>query len=410
MSVSGKHVVVTGKIAGESRRTAEAKLQDAGATVQSSVSSTTEVLVTGDAVGKTKLEAAQARGITILPWAAVELNGSGPKPPPATNGSGARKRPVTAEHAEVRTIAPMLAKAAEHVPGDAGWLFEIKWDGYRCVATVADGKVAMQSRSGKTDFAIHLHEIAAELGQLPDCVLDGELVVLDDDGNSSFEAMGTGTTRFIVFDILATEGFDVRGAQLLERRAMLEGLLGATSIGSASLIAVAPAWDDGEKLLAFASEQGIEGIVAKRKSSRYVEGGRSGAWLKIKLRCEQEFVVAGYTPGEGARSGMIGALLLAVYEGDELDLVFVGKCGTGRVTDAQWRELQGQLKPGLPGEAIRIPDGSLSGPELKSVTWVEPDTVVQVAFQRWTKDGRLWHPSYLGVREDKAAGDVVREP
>jgi bifunctional non-homologous end joining protein LigD len=409
MNVSGKNVVVTGTIAHESRRTAEAKLQDAGANVQKAVSGTTDLLLIGGAVGQKKLGDAERLGVTVLTWEQAMGNGSSP---PMT---AAQRRSVPEyDRFCPRLIAPQLAKKAESVPArGANWLFEIKWDGYRCVATIEGGKVAMQSRSGKSDYAADYPEIAAQLASFPDCILDGEIAVLDDAGNSSIESMGTGTHRFIVFDVLESEvrlgdgPEDLRGWMLDSRRQVLEELLGGSSIGSASLVAMSPGWEDGEKLLAFAGEQKIEGIVAKRLDSRYVEGSRTDAWLKIKLRTEQEFIVVGTTPGEGERQGKIGAMLLAVWE--DGSLVYVGKCGTGR-NERGWDELEEQLVPsdGTMPEVLGV-EGRMSRTELDSVTWVEPTTVVQIAFQRWTKDGALWHPSWIAFRDDKDAREVVRE-
>jgi len=156
-------------------------------------------------------------------------------------------------------------------------------------------------------------------------------------------------------------------------------------------------------------ERGLEGLVAKRGTSRYMEGTRTSAWLKVKVRCEQEFVVIGCTPGEGELAGHVGAFLLAVNE-DGLggrQLVYCGKVGTGGTVD-EWDAIAAALTP-ADGPRALIDLRVLSVKERREVVWVEPTRVVQVAFQKWTPDGRLWHPSLLRVRDDKTADQVVRE-
>jgi bifunctional non-homologous end joining protein LigD len=279
-------------------------------------------------------------------------------------------------------------------------LFEVKWDGYRGIATVKGGEVALQSRSGKSDLTEQFPEIVAELSVLPDCVIDGELAVLDDEGNSSFESMDAKAgASYVVFDVLEVAGHDVRGRPLDERRKLLEELLKA----SGDRICVSPAFDDGEALLAWAAAQKVEGIVAKRRTSTYREGSRTEAWLKIKLRCEQEFAVVGWKPGEGAMAGAAGSLLLAVFDGAEF--AYVGRVGTGCSYDL-WQSF---TKLPQRGSSVPIDLGDAPAAELRDVVWVEPELVVQVRFQRWTVDGRLWHPSVVGVRTDKLATDCRRE-
>ena len=389
--IAGKRVVVTGKIAGESRQTAEAKLRDAGAIVQSTVTGETDVLVTGAKVGAVKIGKATASGVAIVPWERAFA----PAPGATANGGA---RPLVPK-AAARTVAPMLAKAGE-LPSGEGWLFEVKWDGYRGIATVKGGEVALQSRSGKSDLTEQFPEIVAELSVLPDCVIDGELAVLDDEGNSSFESMDAKAgASYVVFDVLEVAGHDVRGRPLDERRKLLEELLKA----SGDRICVSPAFDDGEALLAWAAAQKVEGIVAKRRTSTYREGSRTEAWLKIKLRCEQEFAVVGWKPGEGAMAGAAGSLLLAVFDGAEF--AYVGRVGTGCSYDL-WQSFTELPQRGSP---VPIDLGDAPAAELRDVVWVEPELVVQVRFQRWTVDGRLWHPSVVGVRTDKSPTECRRE-
>lgn len=207
----------------------------------------------------------------------------------------------------------------------------------------------------------------------------------------------------IVFDVLAAEGVNVRGEPLSARKLLVTELLRAAD---SVYVAESPSFEDGELLLRCAEEQGFEGIVAKRTGSTYQEGRRGPDWLKFKVRNEQEFVVVGYTPGEGSLEGMFGALVLGVHD-ESGKLVYAGKVGTG--FDLPERRRLGKLL-GMRTTAAPVALGDSQAKSLKDVLWVMPKLVVQVAFQRWTPDGVLWHPSYKGERIDKEPGDVVREP
>jgi bifunctional non-homologous end joining protein LigD len=333
--LKGKRVVVTGKVAGESRSTAQAKLQDAGAIVQSAVNSDTDLLITGERVGAKKIAAAQQLGVMVVTWDEAFT----PSPNGRTVSTVTAAREYVKRHGidelplAVRTVAPMLAKAGE-LPIGPEWLYEVKWDGIRGIATVRDGRVAIQSRSAKSALARDFPQIAVELGRLPDCTLDGELVVLDSDGNSSLASLG-GRRReasYVVFDALELRGRDLRGLTLSKRRAKLADFLIGQRL---QRVAISPAFDDGEDLLTWAAEQEVEGIVAKRRSSTYREGSRTDAWTKVKLRGRQEFAVVGWKPGDGARSGQAGSLLLAVHDGQRF--VYAGRVGTG-MTEI-WRDV-----------------------------------------------------------------------
>jgi bifunctional non-homologous end joining protein LigD len=299
----------------------------------------------------------------------------------------------------------MLAKKADEVPTGEGWLFEVKWDGVRCVATVKDGRVSMQSRSAKSEYMERWPGVAEALSKLPDCVLDGELVVFDDNGDSSFESIGgEGRQAYVVFDVLEyvnpIHGYqDVRDRTLEQRRGLLEWM--GIEDGP---IAISPAFTDGEELLAVAAGKKLEGIVAKRASSPYREGTRTDAWLKLKLRCSQEFVVIGWKPGQGEMAGAAGSLLLAVN--DQGVLSYCGRVGAGP-TYVEAKAFM-DLAP-IERAKLRLDLHNAPAPELRDVVWVKPELVVQVRFQRWTEDGRLWHPTIAGVRTDKQAGEVVRE-
>lgn len=380
-AVSDRRVVVTGKVPNETRQTAEQKLREAGAIVQSAVNKDTDVLVIGAAVGAKKMNAARELGVTIIPWEeAFEESASGISAP-------APRAPMPV----VKQWAPMLCKAATELPTGAGWLFEIKWDGLRGIATIQDGNVTLQSRTGKSDLTSRFPWIVEELSGFPNCVLDGEIVGME------------GTDRFIVFDILEAVNLNVTSDPLVARRDMFERIIPA----DASLITASPSWPDGEEVLDHVILAGLEGVVAKKRNSPYVEGARNDTWLKIKVRREQEFVVLGFTPGEGAREWAFGSLILGYYDGDQL--IYAGKVGTGFDDDCL-RMLKAKMDP-LVGDVENLAEGVLLPRDLdKGSTFLAgPGIVVQVAFQRFTDDGRLWHPSYLRLREDKEPQDVVRE-
>jgi len=389
----GKKVVVTGIIAGHSRGTAEAALHDAGASVQAKVGPTTDLLICGGKVGASKLGKAKELGVQIISWE----DAFSPSPIEAVGLSiqeAAEAQEYVEEHGEpVRTVAPMLAKAGE-LPTDDGWQYEVKWDGYRGIATVRAGRCVIHSRSAKTLYTDQFPAIVRELETLPDCVIDGELVVLDDAGMSSMENMGKGEASFVVFDMLEVQGTDIRRLALRDRRGMLEMLLDAVPTEH---ICISPSFEDGAALLAWGEEQKIEGIVAKRLSSHYKEGSRGGDWIKVKLRCEQEFAVFGWIPGEGAMAGAAGSLLLGVYA-DGIP-TYVGRVGTG-LDYAQWQSFT-ERPAGI--SLLTVPK-----PVERQTEWVKP-FVVQVRFQRWTEDGMLWHPSLIAVRNDKDPTECQRE-
>ncbi len=404
IDVRGLNVVVTGTIAGASRRTAQAKLQDAGANVQSAVVATTDLLVTGAKVGASKVTKARSLGVRVVSWEEV-WNRTDPATPVQAVGKPTASPKVPT--ARARQIAPQLAKGADLPVGD-GWLYEVKWDGVRGVVRVRDGQVTMQSRSGKTDYVEQFPHLTADLGRLPDCVIDGEIVVLDAAGASCFQSLGSGVATYVVFDQLEDGVTDLRSWTLEDRRAVLEARV---AVLDSRFVVVSPAFDDGEALLATAQEQGLEGIVAKRRRCRYQEGARTSDWVKVKVRNEQEFVIVGWLPGEGALLGSVGSFLLGVVGVSAAAMspafVYCGKVGTGGDRDV-WDAIRDRLTP-VADRMVMIELRELSLAERQAVTWVVPEVVVQVAFQRWTNDGRLWHPSFKGERTDKAACDVVRE-
>ena len=307
-----------------------------------------------------------------------------------------------------RRYAPMLATLTEEVPREAGWAFEVKWDGYRAIATVAGSEATLTSRNGNdlTGRFSHVAKEIAKAVKTPDCVLDGEVCALDESGRSSFSAMQQGKAGtplvYYVFDLLELEGGPLVELPLIERHKRLEELLDKRN----RTVRLSETFDDGTALLQAAKEQHLEGIIAKRLDSRYVQGKRTRDWLKVKTHGEQEFVIAGFTKGTGRRASSFGSLVLGYYQGDEL--VYAGNVGTGfnsREIDKLLDKLRPLKRPTPPfREAPKMPKVRKS-----DVIWVEPKLVCQVEFTEWTHDGRLRAPSYKGLREDKAAEEVRRE-
>jgi bifunctional non-homologous end joining protein LigD len=283
-------------------------------------------------------------------------------------------------------LLPMLATPGPLPRGD-DWVFEVKWDGFRALVTVENGRTTIRSRRGR-DATRDYPEVHLDI---PDAVVDGELVALVD-GRPSFNALQLHSVAvsFIPFDVLHVGGRLVTDLPWHERRALLEELLPG----------VPPVFEDGPLLLASTQAQGLEGVVAKRRSGRYHPGRRTETWVKVKNVRRQSAVVGGWKPGSGGRTGAIGSLLLGVP--GPAGLEYVGHVGTG-FSAATLARLQALLAP-----LVRESSPFTTVPE-KGSRWVEPKLVVDVEFQDWTPDGRLRHPSYKGLRDDLGPEDVVRE-
>ncbi len=334
-------------------------------------------------------------------WALVPAHLSGEE----KNWLILRKREDGAAAGPLRTYRPMLATLTEELPRGEGWEFEPKWDGYRALGYVRGGEATLVSRNGN-DLTQRFASVAKELPKAlrtPDAVVDGEVVALDVHGKSSFSAMQQGSTHlaYEVFDVLEEDGESLVDLPLTERRARLEKLLARNPV-----VQLSGSFTDGDALFEAAEEQGLEGVMAKRTSSRYGEGKRSRDWLKIKTHGRQEFVICGYTKGQGRRSGGFGALVLGVHRGGNWE--WVGNVGTGfREHDIE--ELLAKLEP-LRRETSPFPVVPKM-PKVKKgdVVWVEPKLVAEVEFAQWTHDGHLRAPSFQGLRDDKPAVDVRRE-
>lgn len=293
-------------------------------------------------------------------------------------------------------VTPMQAVLTAERPAGPQWVFERKLDGIRCLAVKDGGRTRLYSRN-----ELSLNDRYAPLAAALDAdpadrfVLDGEAVAFVG-GRDRFGG-GAGDERFLyVFDVLFADGCDVRSLPLEERRAVLDGVLRWRD----PLRRTEQMTGDGAALLADACHDGWEGLIAKRLGTPYVST-RSRDWLKLKCTRAQELVVGGFTAPRGSRVDL-GALLVGHFEGGRLR--YAGKVGTG-FTRATLRELSERLAPLVRETPPFEPERGIP----RAATWVEPRLVAQIAFMEWTPDGRLRHPSFLGLRLDKPARAVVRE-
>lgn len=402
VSVAQKTVCVTGTVPGMSREQANAKLREAGAHTVGTVTKNTHLLVIGAGVGPRKMEKAEALGVAVVPWEDVQFDGGGDEAPVS------RAAPPPKILA-AKQVAPMLCAKAELADTRTGdWAYEIKWDGIRAVATIQNGAVAIQSRSAKTDLTARFPDVASVLRGYPDCVLDGEMVVLtEEEIGGSFGQIAlhsrSGSATFVVFDVIECQGQDLRQMRFSQRRELLETIVSEDT----NRIAKSPIWQDGDALMQHVVKHGIEGIVAKPLESTYREGAR-GPWAKIKVRLSQEFVVVGYTPATGQFVGGVGALMLAAHD-DDGQLVMCGAAGTG-LTKAQRfgfvEEFHALENPDTEQE-VAMTAAERRQLVRENAVWMHPTLVAQVEFQRWTDDGRLWHPAFLGFRDDKEPSQVL---
>ena len=289
----------------------------------------------------------------------------------------------------------MKAVLTAERPSGPDWVFERKLDGIRCLAVKLGGETRLYSRN-ELSLNERYRSLAAALDADPGdgFVLDGEAVAFVD-GRDRFGGAG-GELFLYVFDVLFADGRDVRSLPLEERRALLADVLRWRD----PLRMTEQMSGDGAALLADACDAGWEGLIAKRRGTPYVST-RSRDWLKLKCTRAQELVIGGFTAPRGARTDL-GALLVGYFEGDRLR--YAGKVGTG-FTRATLRELSARLAPLVRETAAFEPAKGLP----RAATWVKPELVAQIAFMEWTPDGRLRHPSFLGLRFDKPAREVVRE-
>ena len=304
-------------------------------------------------------------------------------------------------------IEPMLAtlgRPADLGPPDA-WRYEVKWDGYRAVASV-DGRATFRSRGG-----LDLTKAYPELGELADlltghqAVLDGEVVALLPDGRADFGALQNRGSRagvvvhYMAFDLLHLDETSTLTLPYVDRRELLESL-----IDDGRHVHVPTTFGDDYDLASSASVQlRLEGLVAKRPGSAYAPGRRSRDWLKLKNVWTQDVIVVGWKPGEGRRGGTLGSLLLAVQGPD--GLTYVGHAGTG-FTETSLTEALALLAP-LARRTPPVPD--VPAADARGIRWVEPVLVGEVGYGSWTGTGRLRHPVWRGWRPDKSPDEVVRD-
>jgi bifunctional non-homologous end joining protein LigD len=322
-------------------------------------------------------------------------------------------------------VAPMLATSVDAAFDDSGWLFEVKWDGYRVEAVVQDGRARLWTRN-RVDGARYFPTLAGPAGWIKarEAVVDGEVVALDERGRPSFSLLQQRTglaglesatgrrsreatdlspeqraaipLAYIVFDLLHLDGRSLLAVPLEDRKRLLRSVLRSDPVVRFSPHVLG----DGSAYLRAAAEQGLEGIVAKRRASRYEPGARSRDWLKVKLRLEQELVVAGWLPGQGS-SAELGSLIVAINHDGRLQ--HAGQVGSG-ISEHARRALLGQLEP------LRRDDSPLDPvPRLVEPRWVEPRLVVRAEFAEWTPDGLLRQAAYKGLEPDRDPTSVVRE-
>jgi DNA ligase D-like protein (predicted ligase) len=301
-------------------------------------------------------------------------------------------------------IEPMKAVLADKPFSDPDWIFERKLDGIRCLATRDASGVQLVSRTGRRmnhEYPTIVEALEREPSD--DFIADGEIVAFENGITSFSRLQRRGRERVPVFlylfDLLRHAGEDLRHVPLRQRKARLRRAL---EFGGPVRFNPHRNGEHGEELYREACEKGLEGVIAKRADSLYLSGGRSRDWLKLKCHAEQELVIGGFTAPKGSRTEF-GALLVGYYD-DGGTLRYAGKVGTGfdqHTLRALGERMRGLEQGESPFESFKpVPPGT---------RWVRPELVAQIGFAEWTRDGRLRHPRFLGLRDDKPAREVVRE-
>jgi DNA ligase D-like protein (predicted ligase) len=314
---------------------------------------------------------------------------------------------------EAAFIEPMECLGVATLPGGPEWVYEIKLDGYRAVAVKSKGEATLFSRNGKP-FDRQYPYIVEALNDLPDnSVVDGEIVALDDASRPNFNLLqhsrsGASRICYFVFDLLAYESRDLTQLALIERREILKSVL----MFQSPRIRIAEFFEtSAETILQSAREQGLEGIVAKWKDSRYEPGKRSGSWAKYRLNSGQELVIGGYVPGAHG----LESIIVGYYK--ESELIYVARVRNGFVP-ATRKQLYGKLRPltlqtcpfvNLPETHKGRWGTGLSAADMKKCVWVRPETVVRIEYLEWTESDHLRHSKFTGIREDKNARSVTKE-
>lgn len=339
----------------------------------------------------------------------------------ATTGGPRTKRQLSRAipNLEPAFVEPMKCRLVSELPTKGKWLYELKFDGFRALGLKWDSKVQLLSRNRK-DLAGKFPEIVESLKSLPckTALLDGEVVSLDERGRPCFEALQNApaiqdrrSLYYYVFDLLNLDGKDLKGLPLTDRRTLLEGLLE----GPLPHLRFSNTFQgDPHFLLEHVRKENLEGIIGKQADSRYEAGQRSGAWIKYKCNLEQEFVIGGCTLPQGNRP-YFGSLIVGYYEHGQLH--YASNVGTG-FSHRQLEQLYGYFQKSklLACPFVNLPQRSkgrwgqgLTAADMKSCVWVRPELVCQVRFTEWTAGGHLRHPSFIGLRDDKSAQEVVRE-
>ncbi len=311
-------------------------------------------------------------------------------------------------------VKPMLATLVDEPVEDEGWVYELKWDGYRALGYINNGTVEVRSRNNKS-FNEKFYPVYEALKSWKiNAVVDGEIIVTNDKGIPDFSNLQSwrseadGHLAFYLFDILWIDGVDVMSLALTDRREILKSVAPANSIIKLSENFEAT----GKEFFVLAENMGLEGIMAKKATSLYTPDLRTKEWVKIKTEKRQEMVIGGYTKNENT-SKQFSALLIGLYENGEFN--FVTPVGTGFTNKLQGEILQ-KLKPletsTCPFKTIpdyNKPSRFRPNPPKAEVTWVKPQVVCEISYREETKDGAIRHPSFKGLREDKDAQEVVRE-
>ncbi len=298
----------------------------------------------------------------------------------------------------------MFAELSNQAFSNDDWLFEIKWDGYRAVAEIEDGEVNLHSRNN-ISFNEKYFPVVETLKNFDmDVIFDGEVVVVDDFGKSSFQLLqnygksGKGKLAYYVFDILYLNGYDLTSLPLIKRKEILKKIIPGDlkNIFFSDHIV-----GDGESFFKVAEQRGLEGILAKRADSKYLVGKRSKDWLKIKTKKRQEAIICGFTEPKGSRN-KFGSLVIGVY--DEGELLYIGQAGTG-FTDNDLKDIYAKLSPHITNKSPFKKKIETNAP----VTWVTPKYVCDVEFSEWTEEGLMRSPVFIGIREDKSIDEVIKE-
>jgi bifunctional non-homologous end joining protein LigD len=352
-----------------------------------------------------------------------EIVGPAHSPPEAKPGNRSGRPTITSlsdlPSAKARFIEPMKARLVEDPPVVGDWIYELKFDGIRLIAVKIDKKVSLLSRN-KNELAGRFPEIVEGVKDLPvhECVIDGEVVALDEKGRSSFQLLQAremegreSPVYFYAFDLLQLDGKSLTSLPLEARKSILEQLCADASepIRYSGNIG-----GDAKPLLDEVKRRGLEGIIGKQRNSIYEHGRRTGTWIKLKCVSEQEFVIGGYTPPQGSRKHF-GAILVGYYK--DKKLVFTGKVGTGFTANSLsmlHKKFRAQERSDCP--FVDLPSKQngqwvqgITPSMMRKMHWLNPGFVCEIKFAEWTRDGKLRAPVFLGLREDKKPSDVIRE-